>query len=453
MELNNNVDSTYTGLYATKVVATFYDAGALAPSAGKANLIIPIGTRDSTSQGAEVSVPPSFSEAVTFPRNAVAAYAELYASGNANEEFWYFNAPNQILPLLPSGETYGNGALREVRILVDGKLAGVALPYPVIFTGLWQYSLGNLVLTQQFIGGIIPTAWRPITSYGALDLPTYNVDLSPFIPVLVDGKPHNITIDVASAEADHAINSNWYLSANIQVVTDSSSRPTTGKMTSYSAPPYATSSVTNTTNANGDVIFTLSASHQISMESIITSGSGHTTQVAWRQNVQFSNTQEYLNNYYTQTVKQTSSGSMVSLHNGVTALSDTFSFPLGIDYEVTASDGSSFNASFDHSYDRTVLPAPFVLGSTTTERQLAAGAFFETAAGNTGTGSSNNTLSYSDTKGGSYARTVSAINTNITHDAQSGNLAPSHAFKFPWFGINSEKHAFAPARVPKLRRV
>jgi hypothetical protein len=148
MELNNNVDSTYTGLYATKVVATFYDAGALAPSAGKANLIIPIGTRDSTSQGAEVSVPPSFSEAVTFPRNAVAAYAELYASGNANEEFWYFNAPNQILPLLPSGETYGNGALREVRILVDGKLAGVALPYPVIFTGLWQYSLGNLVLTR-----------------------------------------------------------------------------------------------------------------------------------------------------------------------------------------------------------------------------------------------------------------------------------------------------------------
>jgi hypothetical protein len=135
MELNNIVQTGLNGQYATTVVATFYTVGALVPSAGKADVIIPIGTRDSTSTGAEVSVPPAFTEAVTFPRNAVAAYAELYASGNGQEEFWYFNAPNAVLPVLPSGETYGNGALREIRILVDGRLAGVALPYPVIFTG------------------------------------------------------------------------------------------------------------------------------------------------------------------------------------------------------------------------------------------------------------------------------------------------------------------------------
>jgi hypothetical protein len=31
--------------------------------------------------------------------------------------------------------TYGNGPFREVRLLVDGQLAGVAFPYPVVFTG------------------------------------------------------------------------------------------------------------------------------------------------------------------------------------------------------------------------------------------------------------------------------------------------------------------------------
>ena len=91
----------------------------------------------------------------------VEAYVELYASGNGNEEFWvrtshthqfhkylptshqYFNAPNQFLGDLPDGFTFGDGPFREVRLLVDGKVAGVAFPYAVIFTG-----------------GIIPTAWR-----------------------------------------------------------------------------------------------------------------------------------------------------------------------------------------------------------------------------------------------------------------------------------------------------
>ena len=55
----------------------------------------------------------------------------------------YFNVANQFLPDLPSGTTFGQGPFREVRILVDGQVAGIAFPYAVIFTG-----------------GIIPTAWR-----------------------------------------------------------------------------------------------------------------------------------------------------------------------------------------------------------------------------------------------------------------------------------------------------
>lgn len=33
---------------------------------------------------------------------------------------------------------YGNGAFREVRVLVDGQLAGVAFPFATLFTGVYQ---------------------------------------------------------------------------------------------------------------------------------------------------------------------------------------------------------------------------------------------------------------------------------------------------------------------------
>ncbi len=80
-------------------------------------------------------------------------------------------------------------------------------------------------------------------------------------------------------------------------------------------------------------------------------------------------------------------------------------------------NSATVSAFFDHSYDRTILPAPFILGSTITERQLAGaqtnilyiypsdrqaqlGGFFTIAStGNTGNGTSNNTLTYGDTAG------------------------------------------------------
>jgi len=83
----------------------------------------------------------------------VQVYAELYASGNANEEFWvsfariilpsrlyifflqYFNVPNRFVGDIPQGLTLGQGPFREVRLLVDGQVADVAFPYATIFTG------------------------------------------------------------------------------------------------------------------------------------------------------------------------------------------------------------------------------------------------------------------------------------------------------------------------------
>lgn len=40
----------------------------------------------------------------------------------------YFNVANDYLGDLPADYTYGDGPFREVRMLVDGRVAGVAFP-------------------------------------------------------------------------------------------------------------------------------------------------------------------------------------------------------------------------------------------------------------------------------------------------------------------------------------
>lgn len=97
---------------------------------------------------------------------------------------------------------------------------------------------------------------------------------------------------------------------------------------------------------------------------------------------------------------------------------------------------------FDHSYNRQVLPAPFILGLTIAERQqtgmfvtasqsgecltgCAAGYFTITTTGNAGNGTSNNTFAYTDTQGNTFDRGVDAAYDVIIYDQQSGSLATS----------------------------
>jgi hypothetical protein len=127
-----------------------------------------------------------------------------------------------------------------------------------------------------------------------LDLPTYFLDLTPFAPLLADGKPHQITVDVASAENDHAILQNWYVSGVLQVFTDPSGKPTTGNITRYSVEPFAQTKTTGSVAGNGDVVVTVSATRKLSIEATVVSGSGKVNHVEWSQALDFSSTQYYL---------------------------------------------------------------------------------------------------------------------------------------------------------------
>jgi hypothetical protein len=204
-DLENLVDDKYTGYFVASLTATFYT-----PTWSRfdpADTILPI----SAGQG-RIGRPSHFhlphstaASKISFPKNTVKAIVSVSATGNAEEEFWYTNVPSSYVHTWASAGTtlYGYSPFREVRVLVDGGLAGVAWPFPVIYTG-----------------GVSPALWRPIVSIGAFDLPEYEVDITPFLPLLVDGAPHDIRILVVSYDevtggfVDH-VGQDWLVSGRV----------------------------------------------------------------------------------------------------------------------------------------------------------------------------------------------------------------------------------------------
>ncbi|KZV93370.1 hypothetical protein EXIGLDRAFT_613065 [Exidia glandulosa HHB12029] len=416
LDLDNIVDPNQglTGEYLITLTATFFASDRAHPAAKTADVIIPLSNLSPTRQN-YVSVPPALNVTVDFPRNAVKAFVEIQASGNGNEEFWYFNTANEFLGDLPDGASFPNGPLREVRLLVDGQVAGAVLPWAIFFTG----AIDPLV---------------PIVSYPALDLVTYSIDLTPFIPVLTDGKDHIVSIDVISAEDDHAIDQNWFVSGNIQVFVDRSSKPTTGRIISYNAEPFPVTTTTGTAGDNGDVNVTVSGTRSLSVVSEIKAGSGATTLVKWSQNLSFTNTQSFLDDTLIQLVRQRSTGTSRSTHNGATVVSDVFDFPVDVDFVVAVdSTGQNVVAEtviVDHTFSRTLLPNPLVVQSTIHSHQRGNGSLFSVPGGRSGNGTNVNEFSFADVQGHTFTRQVASTNNNITSDRVGGTLAPRTPFKF-----------------------
>ncbi|KAH9037478.1 peptide N-acetyl-beta-D-glucosaminyl asparaginase amidase A-domain-containing protein [Lactarius pseudohatsudake] len=396
LQLDNVVQPGLDGEFAVTLEATIFSNSSGFPPAQRADLIIPLTTR-ANNTGNQASVPPGFSVEVTLPRNAVTAFAELQASANDDEMLWYTNVPNQFLNYFPVEIVPDEGPFREVRVLVDGQVAGVAFPYAFLPPGI-----------------VVASAWRPITSYGALDMPTYHLDLTPFIPILTNGQPHTITLDVASAEPDHQINNTWYLSGLLQVNLDSSTSPTTGNITLYQADDYAVSTAAGFNDS--DITIIVNASRSIHIEAEIIAGSGEKTKVVFTQNLEYGNVNTFPK-LRPSHVFQIASGKTLSTHNGKTALEDTFTYPLIVDF-MLPDRTDVVEAQIDHAYSRVLLPAPFIMGTTIIEHQVAAGIV---ASWN---GTSNNAFSYNDTEGNTYTRQVNASSSVIVFDNRGGTLAP-----------------------------
>ncbi|KAJ0045860.1 hypothetical protein Pint_06569 [Pistacia integerrima] len=168
-----------------------------------ADLIIPVSEDDGDKKGFWFRIESesdSHFKKVKFPRNTYRAILELYVSSHGNDEFWYLNPPNSYIELNNITTGRGNGCYREVFVTIDGRFIASEAPFPVIFTH-----------------GVNPLLWEPVVAIGALNLPSYDIDLSPFLGYVLDGKEHKITIGVNDAI------SYWLVNANLHIWLDHSS--------------------------------------------------------------------------------------------------------------------------------------------------------------------------------------------------------------------------------------
>ena len=176
VSLGNVVNATYTGVYHMTLTLTYYQADRRYPAARTADQVLPLSS-DPTGAGWYTLGPgQSATRTVTLPRNLTGVRLEVYARGGGCDEQWFDSVPSDLAAKYPD-YLCGGGAYREVQVSVDGRPAGIAQPYPVVYSG-----------------GIVPTLWRPIPAVDQFVTQAYDIDLTPFAGELVDGEPHTFTI-------------------------------------------------------------------------------------------------------------------------------------------------------------------------------------------------------------------------------------------------------------------
>ncbi|GFZ07556.1 peptide-N4-(N-acetyl-beta-glucosaminyl) asparagine amidase A protein [Actinidia rufa] len=225
--LGNLVDSTYTGVYHVNVSIHFYpavvnrsfDEGNSGSGYGsRADLIVPISRNLPLNDGLWFEIEHStdmLSKKFEIPQNAYRAVLEVYVSFHENDEFWYSNLPN------------------------------------------------------DYITGSIPCCGDPLPVLDSFDLPSYDIEITPFLGTMLDGKTHEIAFRVTNA-----LNV-WFVDANLHVWLDKKSLKTEGHLLRHSSLPLVVTSVSNFTGLNGK--FLTSVSRSISSVGWVKSSHGKIT--------------------------------------------------------------------------------------------------------------------------------------------------------------------------------
>jgi len=212
MLIGNVVNETYTGILDVQVSLTFYPAAGQHRAASSADKVWPL--TDPVTENAALT------GSISVPRDTERLVAEVYATGSGGgcEEFWYLAAPPASGYSCPAPD----GPYREVQVLLDGKVAGIAAPYPHIYTGGWSN----------------PFLWYAQPAPRAFDIQPIAYDLTPFVGLLTDDRPHRLTVRVEGVPAGQ---SGWDTPVNLLAWRDGSGRRATGGLVSHvlSAPDHA----------------------------------------------------------------------------------------------------------------------------------------------------------------------------------------------------------------------
>ncbi len=328
-DLGNLVDDIYTGTFNVTLTAIFF-TDAFAPSA--ADLILPVSARRSSVNGSSAFVIPTDNATTTLdiPINTKKAIFTISACGQLAEEFWYSNVPSSATQTFPATELSGHSPFREVQVYIDGILAGVAWPFPVIFTG-----------------GIVPSLWRPVVGIDTYDLKEDEIDIMPFVPLLVDGKGHVFEIRIVGVEDDGTggailsddLDSYWVVTGKLFLWQDDELGITAGPAPVVVAPEPALhvsfSSEEDITGANETLIYNVSVERYLSVSTVVVTPHGLKS-ISWQQTLTFTNIGTLTSGGSVQVTHQRTIGLDVSSNN----YSRTFAYPLFVNSSFSIDDES-----------------------------------------------------------------------------------------------------------------
>ena len=285
VDLGNVNNSTYTGIYHMTMTVTYYQADKHTPEAAHSDVVVPVSQSTSAAGWWGLTKGQTASAAVTLPRNTESADLQVYARGGGCEEFWYSNVPDSYAAAHPDYGLCGGGTYREVQVLVDGKAAGTAQPFPAIYTG-----------------GVSPLMWRPIPSIDAFRTQPYDLDLTPFAGVLADGKPHTVTLVPPSDISD-----TWLMDGSLFVNVDAGSAQTSGAVTQDTITPSPAVNYNVATQPDGSDLITGAVSRDWTVAGYVDTSHGRVSTSVVRHS-DYTNSDNVAQGGTVQTVKQADSG-------------------------------------------------------------------------------------------------------------------------------------------------
>jgi hypothetical protein len=315
-DLGNIVNSTYTGVYHMTLTLTYYSADRRHPAPQVADQVLPLSGDDSPGWYT-LSPGGSASRSVVFPRNLVNARLEVYARGGGCDEQWFDAVPSDLAATSPDF-LCGGGPYREVQVAVDGRPAGLAQPYPVVYSG-----------------GIVPTLWRPIPAVDQFLTLPYDLDLTPFAGELVDGRPHTLTITPYGA-AD-----SWIVDGTLFLQTDHHTSQTSGALTSDTLTATPQMSTTEQPGAGGATDVHVAGARDWHTEGWLDTSRGRiTTRVD--QHTDYTNDDTVIDGGHRQVVSQRDSGATTvttttaagHARGTVRAERHAWSYPIDVDMSI-----------------------------------------------------------------------------------------------------------------------
>lgn len=249
-EIGNVITGPYDGVYYGSLTLRFYPTDASNPEPpGTPDTVMPV-----INQGSLSPDTTKLDGSFTLPTDTTSLTADLTIQGHGGcDEFWWADAP----PPFPG--QCGGPAWREAEIRIDGKLAGIVEPYPYLFTGADG-----------------PNWWEPISAPQAMNLHPWELNLTPFVGMLTDGKAHTLSVRML----DWSAGAGDFFAVNCALFSDQdpSGDQVTGALTSSKASKHATI-LQNVTSTD----YQMYASHQLVTRGWYQVGSGPKVNVSVTQ--------------------------------------------------------------------------------------------------------------------------------------------------------------------------